>query len=366
MTLLRSQAESETLVALDGIVAALAGPPLPPELALVCFRIYGDALRLGLEAPKALRSWAAARSPSTLDDVLRAALPLVEVLSPSAGSEPAQDPTMATRLRERDHVESVLHAVRRVWLPRPLAQLEGHAALVARLVEVDKAYVEALSRSDAIALLGVRAGLGARWAQAFQHVDHPLGDEDRLLGALRCARPSAAFVASYVESGAMQSLVEQAASADADFAEELSATIEAMRLSGHAGFLARVWQKENAVGSAKEAALSFGAPALSRAAASGDDGAPLVTHRLGALFGGGSGGVEASLFFGGNEIALELDFDAKTIASVELGAEKHVPRDDETSCRLVVPRTSDPLMLRVSTHSGQQICEALSFDVDGA
>ena len=360
MTLLRSQAEAETLAALEGIVAALDGPPLPPALALVSFRIYGDALRLGLDAPKALRAWAAARSPSALDDVLRAALPLVEVLSIPAGSEPTQDPTMPTRLRERDHVESVIHAVRRVWLPRPLAKLEGHAALVARLAEVDKAFDAALSRSDVTALLGVRAGFGARWAQGFHDVDHALGDEDRLLVALRGARPSPAFVASYVESGAMQSLVEQAAAADADFAEELSDTIEAMRLSGHAGFLARAWQKDNAVKSAKGVALAFSAPALSRAAASGDDGLPPVTHRLGALF--GADGVEASLIIGGNEICLELDFDAGMIASVELGAEKHVPREDETSCRLVVARSSDKLVLRVCSRSGQQICEELSID----
>jgi hypothetical protein len=357
---LRSQAEAETLAALDGIVAALDGPPLPPELALVPFRIYGDALRLGLETPKAVRSWAAARSPSALDDVLRAALPLLEVLSIPAGSEPAQDPTVPTRLRERDHVESVIHAVRRVWLPRPLAQLEAHAALVARLAEVDKAYDAALSRSDVTALLGVRAGLGARWAQAFHDEGRALGDEDRLLGALRGALPSPAFVASYVESGAMQSFVEQAAAADADFAEELSDTIEAMRLSGHAGFLARAWQKNSAASRAKGAALAFAAPALSRAAASGDEGSPLVTHRLGALFGGA--GIEASLTIGGTEICLDADFDAGTIASVELGADRVVPRDDETSCHLVVARSSDTLVLRVCTRSGQEICEELSID----
>jgi hypothetical protein len=357
---LRFQAEAETRAALEGIVTALDGAALPAELGLVPMRLYGDALRLGLDAPKELRAWAAGVSPSLLDDVLRATLALLDGRIPAAGvKDAADDPTIATRLRERDHAESVLYAVRRVCLPRPMAQLEAHAAVITRLGEVDRAFAAVLSRFEATTLLGVRAGLGAGWAQSFPDDEGARGGEDDLLELLRGARPSPALVACYVESGAMRKLVEDAADADADFAEELADTIEAMSNACQAGFAARGWLKRFAKGRAAATALSFSAPELADAAASEVGALNVIEHRLGALF--SDVGAEAKLFVGEREIALEIDFEPGTIASIELGSEKVSPNASDESCRLVVSRSGGKLFLRVRATSGQEISEELAF-----
>jgi hypothetical protein len=357
MTTLRTQAEAETRAALEGIVVALDGAPLSAELALVPLRVYGDALRLGLEVPKPLRAWASACAPSLLDDVLRAAIGLVDGRIASAREAAVADPTTPTRLRERDHAESVVQAVRRTWLPRPLAQLAGHAELVARLARIDQAFATVLSRTDVTLLLGVRAGFGAAWAQAFTEATDAVDGDAPLPAILREARPSTGLVARYVESGAMSALIERRAAADPAFAEQLAETIEVM---GTAGFAARSWQKKHAQALAAARAWTFDAPKLARAAASGDDAPAPIEHRLGALFPDVE--AEATLFVGGSEITLEVDFEASGIARIELGSQAETPSATETSCRLVAPRSAGSLHLRIRARSGREISEELSFD----
>jgi hypothetical protein len=365
---LRSQAETETLAALDGIVNALGGDgshPLTAELALVPLRIYGDALRLRLEPPNLLRAWAAQASPSLLDEILRNAVALVDRRIPPAGAKNADlDPAMATTVVARDHAESVLQAVRRTWLPRPLVQLEVHGTLVQRLGEVDRALAEVLSRAQIIHLLGVRASLGAAWTQSFPEREGVGTAEDELLAALRGAPPSPGLVARYVEGGAMRTVVERAAASHPDFAEELADTIEAMRAASQAGFVARQWARQHAHGMGATTALTFHGPKLAYAAASADNASSAVTHRLGALF--GDLDVEASLTVGERDITLALHFEPGTVASIELGAARAVPLEADGSCQITVARSDARLMLRIRARSGQEISEELSFDASGS
>lgn len=359
MTTLRTQAEAETRAALEGIVVVLDGAPLPAELALVPLRVYGDALRLGLDSPHALRRWADACAPSLLDDVLRATLELVDGRVASTSEAAAADPTVATRLRERDHAESVLHAFRRTWLPRSVTQLAGYGALVARLAEVDQAFATVLSRAQVTRLLGVRAGLGAAWAQGFTDATDGVAAEELPLAILREGLPTPALIASYIESGVQRERVEQAAGDNPEFAEQLADTIVAMCGTANAGFCARRWLDEHAKAQAKRA-WTFESPDLARAAASGDDASSTIEHRLGALF--PDLDAEATLFVGEREITLDVGFDARSIALIELGTASRTPLATETSCRLTVSRPNGPVLLRVCTQAGREICEELSFD----
>ena len=361
MTSLQSQAEAETAAALEGIVDALGGLALPAGLALVPLRVYGDALRLGLEAPRALRRWAGDCSPALLDDVLRATLAWIDARNAPVPSKDATfEPALATTLRERDHAESLLHAVRRAWLPRPLAQLAAYGPLVARLREVDEGLAESLTRADVTTLLGVRAALGAQWAHAFTEDVAPSEDDDRLLSSLRGSPPSPELVARYIESGAMHATVEGTAAADPDFAAELAETIDAMRGCGQAGLFARRWLKSHAKDRAAEGAFTFHAPRLAYAAASESDEATAIEHRLGALF--ADLDVDATFFVSEREVALEVDFDAGVLASIQLGKESRAPAQGETSCRIVLPRsTTGRVVLSVRATTGQSISEEIVF-----
>lgn len=364
MTSLRSQAETEVRDALEGVMTALEGPPLPAELAVVPLRVYGDALRLGLEAPNRLRTWASEHGAAALDGVLRATLALVGGHIAARADVAAADPTTATRLRERDHAASVVHAVRRVWLPRPLSQLEAHAELVSRLGVVDDALAAVLSRAEVIALLGARAALGAAWAQPFSDGEHDEASADLVSAELRHALPSVTLVAGYVESGSFHKLVEEAAARDPEFAVGLDETITAMGTVGHAGWWARGWQKRTATERAA-AAFAFRAPALAYAASSDDAGARApIEHRLGALF--EDSPVDGILFVGEREVTLQLDFEAGAVAVVELGSERHLPAEGEETCRVTVGRTTQPLRLTVRTSSGLEVSDEISFDAGDA
>lgn len=358
MISLRTQAETETNASLDGVIAALDGPALSPELALIPLRVYGDAVRLGLEAPHRLRTWAAAASAALLDDVLRASDALLREVGALAPKD-SEDPTLATKLRERDHVESVLTAVRRVWLPRPLAQLEAYPLLMKRLGAWDEAARARVSRSTATHLLGVRAGLGATWLERYldDEAASP-GDDGDLRAALQGTRPPLAVVARYVESGAMRAFVEDAAATDDEFADDLADTIEGLRAVDQAGFTARSWLKrrEKAAG---PSAFTFGAPRLAHAAAGGEAAAAPLVHRLGTLFAGVD--AVAEIRVSEREIVFEVDFERGAIARIELGTAHAIPAAEDETCRLVVARSQASVRVSVRASSGQEVSEDFSF-----
>lgn len=353
---LHHQAEAETRAAIEGVLLALTGPELSAALAVAPFRLYGDALRLGLDAPRELREWAQRRSPAMLDGVLRSvAEALAGPLPPPEARSRDLDPTFGAALRARDGAESVLHAVRRTWLPSPLSQLEGYSVCVGRCAELDQALGKVLSRKDALLLLGVRAAFGAAWAQKFPDEADDADHGGTLLQAVRVATPTPETIARYVERGAMRELVERAAAESTDFAEQLAATMEAMRPVGHVGILAWQWWKRHT----RAPALVFHAPPLALAAAAGEERRPDV-HGLGRIF--ASIDVEAALHVGPREVTLEIDFDKGTLARAELGSEARDIGPEDESCRITVARGTGPLRMRVVARTGEEIAEDLTFE----
>lgn len=357
-----AQAEAETRAALDGLTEILDGPPLALDASLVALRVYGDALRLRLHAPTKVRRWADALGPALLDDVLRAGLALVDLagISPQATSGATRDPVLGTVIRDRDHAESILHAIRRVWLPRPMSQLSAYAGLVERADAMDRALARWLTRTDVEEMLGQRVAFGAAWSQAFRD-----DAEQRAVATLRPAPssmpPSPTVVARYIEGGLLHRLVERIAAANPSFSEELEGAIEAMRAAGQAGFLARAWQQKHATATSASDAFRFAAPPLAHAAASGGEDGASVAHRLGRLF--ADVDVDATLIVGGREIRLELDFERGSLERISFGDEERAPAEDQTSCCIVVPRTGPTVRLAVVTSSGKNVSETLSLGV---
>jgi hypothetical protein len=351
---LHHQAEAETRAAIEGVLLALTGPELPAELAVTPFRVYGDALRLGLDAPRELRDWAQGRSPSTLDGVLRSvAEALAGPLPPPEARSRDLDPMLGAPLRARDEAESVLHAVRRTWLPRPLSQLEGYSVCIGRCADVDQALGKVLSRKDVLLLLGVRAAFGAAWAQKFP--DEADGDAATVLEAVRGIPPTPEMIARYVERGALRELVERTAAESTDFADQLATTIEAIRAVGDVGLIASRWWKRHTQASA----LVLRAPPLAVAAAAGEEPRPEV-HRLGRVF--ASIDVEAALHVGPREVTLEIDFDKGTLARAELGSERREIGPEDESCRIPMARGTGPLRMRIVACTGEEIAEDLTFE----
>lgn len=353
------QAETETRAALDGLTKALDGPALAADASLVVLRVYGDALRLRLDTPVKLRRWAEACAPALLEDVLAAALSLLDParVPPANTSGAAVDPAVRSIVLDRDHAESVLVAIRRVWLPRPMSQLRAHGPLIERLTVIDRALASVLTRAEVMEMLGQRVALGAAWTHAFRDDDEH--DDSSSLPILPSLPPSPTVVARYIEGGLMRSLVERIAEATPSFAEELAVAIDAMRAAGQAGFVARRWQQMHATGAAAAAAFRFAAPPLAHAAASGNEAGPHEAHRLGKLF--ADVDADASLVVGDREVTLQLDFEPGAIARVAFGDEERAPREGESSCSITVPRSASPIRLEVTSTSGQLVSEALSF-----
>lgn len=352
---LHHQAEAETRAAIEGVLLALTGPELPTELAVTPLRVYGDALRLGLDAPRKLREWAQGRSPSTLDGILRSvAEALAGPLPPPEARSRDLDPVLGAPLRARDEAESVLHAVRRTWLPRPLSQLEGYSLCIARCADVDQALGKVLSRKDVLLLLGVRAAFGAAWAQNFPDEADDADDGATLLKAARGAPPTPESIARYVERGAFRERVERTAAESTDFADQLATTIEAMRATGEVGFIAWQWWKRHT----RASALVFHGPPLALAAAAGEE-PPAQVHRLGRIF--ASIDVEAALHVTRREVTLEIDFDKGTLARAELGSERRDIGPEDESCRITLARGTGPLRMRVVARTGEEIAEDLTF-----
>ena len=361
MRSLLDQAETETRAALEGALQILDDAALSVDASLIALRVYGDALRLGVEAPSPVRRWAEARGPALLDDVLRSAFLLVDAAALPRGPIPgaALDPALPGLVRDRDHAESVLQAVRRAWLPRAMTQLSGYVPLLEGIATTDAALARLLTRAETEAMLGARVALGASWTRSFPEPAElePGGS----LAILPLPAPSPSIVARYIEGGLLQSLVESSAEADPDRAEALATAIDALAAAGEAGFFARSWLRKHRTGAAAAAAFCFGAPPLAYAAASADEDDAGERHRLGKLF--AAIDAEASLFVGEREIRVELDFAPGAIARLVLGDEERRPAPEDSTCRIAIPRGGASVRFEVASSAGEIVAETLSFAV---
>lgn len=355
MRSLLDQAETETRAALEGILHVLGGPALSVDASLIALRVYGDALRLGLEASSPVRRWAEACGPTLLDDVLRAACLLVDAEELARGSIPIA--ALRGFVRDRDHAESVLQAVRRAWSPRPMTQFSSYAALVAGMAATDEALARVVTRDEAEEMLGVRVAFGGSFTRAFP--EPAALAETGSLADLPLPEPSPAMVARYIEGGLLQALVESSADANPERAEALAIAIDALAAAGEAGFFARRWLRKHKSGAASEVAFCFGAPKLAYAAASGDEDDAGETHRLGKLF--AAIDAEASLLVGARELRLDLDFAPGAITRVALGAEERRPGPDATSCSIAIARSADRVRFEVASAAGDVAAETFSF-----
>ncbi len=187
-----------------------ATPPAAHEAAdvLMALIALGDALRLGIEIPAPLRGWMANLLPA---DVEAALAPLAAEV-------------VGGGVRRLGDAESVQRAVMRI------AMAKGwRAASIAPLAALR------LASSRAKSSAAVPAEASSVTAQAELE---PLAD-----GSVRAAVPDDDIVLAYVRRGALARYVEGVALQNRAFAEELTASIDALIDSGEVvGDRARAWR----------------------------------------------------------------------------------------------------------------------------
>jgi hypothetical protein len=167
----------ETKAALAGVEDALRGAPVPAQLLLMPLAVVGDALRLGLEVPKAVSQWMETLSVAEMEAALQALIAEARTwsLPEVSGAHAADDTTLALVIRQRDQSDSVRRAVDRALSQRgaspgetgELAALAVLAALADVLRAIDERLAVLLSRADVACMLGTRAAIGPVWADGF-------------------------------------------------------------------------------------------------------------------------------------------------------------------------------------------------------
>jgi len=364
----------EPRVALAGVEDALRGGPVPAALLAAPLAVVGDALRLGLELPRAIRKWMEKLSVPELREVLSAlAAEIVAWSLPEVGAgDVADDAGLAFVVRRRDQVESVACAVRRVVLPRStsLAERVELAALEAVLRGIDGRLGALLSRPAVVRLLGARAALGPAWADGFAERGGDSGEPEGTTTAsaaawaeaVRSGAPCDEAVTAYAQSGALARYVEGFAAEDADFAVELAASIDGLiEAREDVGLVARRWRKRcTTLPAARDPLRLAEIPALSLAASTTVE-SPVARRaiRLGPL---APVDAEARLLLTPREVSVQV-FEGRdgAVQSVQLGASvAHRPAAGAPwVVTIAVPE--DAVSLRVAGEGDIEFVETLSF-----
>lgn len=209
---------------------------LPADSLAAALTLMGDALRLELPMPVALRREADALP---LDQLRAALLVLGEDVgrwSLPAVVDPDDDPALAWAIRRRDEIESAVLALRRILVPRGIFEgdIEEMTRLDERLAKTDLTCGGQVTRERADRCLEDRISLDGAdaWMSVFPEAEAaPDSDVDegelKALGnaGARVVQPSDAVVDEYVRRGALAKWVEASAAASADFAGVLESSI---------------------------------------------------------------------------------------------------------------------------------------------
>ena len=159
-----------TVASLEGLASALSeNTGEDAEGNTVALRVYGDAIRLGIEAPKVVRTWAATppyehldRALRSTDEQLRGQAYVPE--DDASARAMLEDEATENAFVERDWAESVLVAARRAMSADHFQRSLGRASLTETLARFDARWRNVLSRETLFDLLGERAVLRPEYA----------------------------------------------------------------------------------------------------------------------------------------------------------------------------------------------------------
>lgn len=360
-----------TVASLEGLASALSeNTGEDAEGNTVALRVYGDAIRLGIEAPKVVRTWAATppyehldRALRSTDEQLRGQAYVPE--DDASARAMLEDEAIENAFVERDWAESVLVAARRA-MPAPDFQRSlGRASLTETLARFDARWRNVLSRETLFDLLGERAVLRPEYAFVY-----PLATSEGVEGELK-GDPSAALdeelpsddmIARYLAGGVFARTVEAAAARDADFAETLRAIYDAHAEAGEVTSLrAGAWRRAGRERTARSKAAVVVSVPPARAAAStstveNENRWALLgrDETLGCAF-------ELSLEVLGDSLVVHVDIAEKgKLAEVRVGDASVVVGPDDDHVELRVARRPE-LTLVVRSREGLQVEETLTF-----
>lgn len=357
-----------TEAALEGIGKSLTTSPIPNELLLTPLARIGDALRLGVDLPSGIRRW----SDGLELEALQAAVASLirETATWNFPDAKSGDPFLAGVLRRRDEAESVRLAVRRICLPRRIDpnSLTELAALDVVLSTVDDVIGTLVSGDEVATLLGARAPMDPRWADAFEAREQGVveascftGQEKRVVASLQESVPSDEIVTRYITRGALSGYVEAVAAQNLAFADDLAACVDALLLARETvGLVARRW-RARASASPSLAPLGFSSiPKPRLAAASGAEAdAVTTTIDLGMLAPLDAAG---RFLVSARELKLQVFEGNGGLQRVELGASVATAPTAQGFWELVVPASAGPVHLRVLATDGRELMEELHLE----
>lgn len=368
---LHASAVRTTEAALQGLGQSLGAGPVRADLLLTPLARMGDALRLGIELPAAIRRWSDGLERPDLEGALASLIDETATWTlPEGDSARASvdDASLTFVVRRRDEAESVRHAVRRICLPRHLApyELAEFAALETVLVTLDGAIGALLSRSEIVRLLGTRAAMDPTWADGFRERDG--GREERATPAeerwpelVRKSVPSDEVITRYATRGAMSRYVESVAAANEIFAGDLAACIDALLAAREdVGLVARRWRKRARVAPSSNP-LRFAAipPVRVAAATASETAAAKTTIALGVL---SPLDAEGRFEVSARELTLHVFEGQNPIERVELGDRVTTSAAAKSRWELTVPASAGPIRLRVVSKDGSEFSEELHFE----
>ncbi len=357
--------------ALRGIGDSLGPGPLPPPLLPTPLARIGDALRLGIEIPWAIRRWSDGLSRPELQGALAALIDETATWTFPEGESAGRtdDPSLSFIVRRRDETESVRHAVRRICLPQRFDphDLAEFAALETVLVTLDSTMGALLSRADVVRLLGTRAAMDPTWADRFQErgegsrEEHAAPAKERWPESIRESVPSDEVTTRYATRGAMSRYVEGVAAVNEIFARDLAACIDVL-LAAHedVGLVARRWRKRARVAPSSNPLRFAAIPPLRLAAATAAEAtAAKTTILLGVL---SPLDAEGRFEVSARELTLQVFEGQKPIERVELGGQVATSPVAPSRWEVVVPASAGPIRLRVVSTDGNEFSEELHFD----
>ncbi|MDP3207707.1 MAG: hypothetical protein Q8M65_01035 [Rhodoglobus sp.] len=339
-----------------GIAAALEGlAEAPPHVKddavarLFVLQTLGDALRASVDLPGALRRW----MRELRDDDVCAALAVAaeEVPRWTTG---AMEEALSFSLRRRDQIASALDALawRALVHPPGVELAQSQANLEGVLARYDASL--AASRSEVDSLLEERAYLADRgWRSGLR--------DDRVIDEsfLPEASPNDAVIDAWMREGRFHRWVEDAASRDPDFADDLAFLVSAASQDARrdptvaVSFVARRWSQR----SGERVRVDVPVRPTVLAAASEDAPGDSMAVSLGLL---SPLAAHASIDVTDGQATLTVHAAPGTVSSLVAG-DRHVVPDADGACHLVLPTSQESISIAVHGSDETEVVFDLTF-----
>ena len=237
---------TRTRTALDAL-EELARAPFDPAAAGLATQYIGDAIRLAVPWPSALRDWLRSLPSAEFVALTQESL---NILMQATADPPSY-------VRQRDRLESLRIVLRLVTMAPDRAAMTAAAEVLldGAIREADAALCATMNREELQACLGERRWMLAEadWTAALPLREAELVTADRdtpfaLTHWSRELNPPDEAVAAYISDGRASGWLEGAAGASSAFAEQLTSTIDTFRELGEPVSLhALLWRARGSV-----------------------------------------------------------------------------------------------------------------------